>query len=61
MANVRQELVWDELDSLLDPMRFVGRSVDIVNQYVGLGGTVAIKLQPYDTYIAHAQTAQLAI
>ncbi|KAL9075317.1 MAG: hypothetical protein Q9161_001694 [Pseudevernia consocians] len=35
-----QKPVWDELDPLLDPKLFIGRSAEIVERYVGPDGPV---------------------
>jgi adenylosuccinate lyase len=53
--------VWDDIDSLLDPKLFVGRSVDMVEKYCGKGGPVEEKLAPYMDYITKAGTAQLNV
>jgi adenylosuccinate lyase len=53
--------VWDEIDSLLDPKLFVGRSVEMVEKYCGKSSPVEEKLAPYMDYITKASTAQLKI
>lgn len=53
--------VWDEIDSLLDPKLFVGRSAEIVEKYCGKGGAVEEKLAPYMDQIVKAGTAQLNV
>lgn len=53
--------VWDEIDGLLDPKLFVGRSVEMVERYCGQGGPVEEKLKPYTEYIAKAGIAQLNV
>ncbi|ROT40422.1 adenylosuccinate lyase [Sodiomyces alkalinus F11] len=53
--------VWDEIDGLLDPKLFVGRSVEMVERYCGAGGPVEEKLKPYAEYITKAGTAQLNV
>ena len=53
--------VWDDIDSLLDPKLFIGRSPELVERYCGKGGPVEEKLAPYADYIAKARTAQLNI
>jgi adenylosuccinate lyase len=50
--------IWEEIDNLLDPKLFVGRSVEIV-EYCGKGGSVEEKLAPYMDHITKAGTAQL--
>jgi len=51
--------VWEEIDSLLDPKLFVGRSAEIVEKYCGKGGPVEEKLAPYADHIAKTGTVQL--
>ncbi|KAL2753547.1 hypothetical protein ACRALDRAFT_1051925 [Sodiomyces alcalophilus JCM 7366] len=53
--------VWDEIDGLLDPKLFIGRSVEMVERYCGPGGPVEEKLKPYMEYITKAGTAQLNV
>ncbi|KAK0715960.1 adenylosuccinate lyase [Lasiosphaeris hirsuta] len=53
--------VWDEIDSLLDPKLFVGRSVEMVEKFCGKGGPVEEKLAPYREYIAKTGVAQLNV
>jgi adenylosuccinate lyase len=53
--------VWDDIDSLLDPKLFVGRSVEMVEKYCGKGGPVEEKLAPYMDYITKAGTVQLNV
>lgn len=53
--------VWDDIDSLLDPKLFIGRSVEMVEKYCGKGGPVEEKLAPYMDYITKAGTVQLNI
>lgn len=53
--------VWEEIDNLLDPKLFVGRSVEIVEKYCGKGGPVEEKLAPYMDHITKAGTVQLNV
>jgi len=53
--------VWEEIDNLLDPRLFVGRSVEIVERYCGKGGSVEEKLAPFMDHITKAGTAQLNV
>jgi adenylosuccinate lyase len=53
--------IWGDLDALLDPRLFVGRSAEMVERYCGKGGPVEEKLAPYKEYIATAGTAQLSV
>ncbi|KAI0594246.1 adenylosuccinate lyase-like protein [Biscogniauxia sp. FL1348] len=51
--------VWDEIDEMLDPSLYIGRSVEIVDRFCGKGGVLEKKLQPYQSYIQEATTTQL--
>lgn len=53
--------IWADIDSLLDPALFIGRSVEIVERFCGKGGVLDGKLEPYRSYIESSQTAQLSI
>ena len=53
--------VWDEIDAMLDPKLFIGRSVEIVEKYCGKSGLVREKLVPYMDYITQTSTVQLNI
>ncbi|KAI1419976.1 L-Aspartase-like protein [Xylaria sp. FL1777] len=53
--------IWGELDSMLDPQLYIGRSVDIVERYCGVGGPVDLKLVPYMKYITESTTAELSV
>lgn len=53
--------VWGEIDNLLDPKLFVGRSAEIVEKYCGKGGPVEEKLAPYKDHITKAGTVQLNV
>ncbi|KAI1122112.1 L-Aspartase-like protein [Nemania abortiva] len=53
--------IWGELDSMLDPRLYTGRSVDIVEKYCGVGGPVELKLAPYIGYIKETSTAELSV
>lgn len=56
-----QKPIWDELDSMLDPKLFIGRSAEIVERYLGSGGPVASKLEKYQDYIASTATSTLSV
>jgi adenylosuccinate lyase len=51
--------VHDELDAVLDPSLYIGRSVTIVERFCA--GDVAKKLEKYSDYLAEAKTAELSI
>ncbi|KAI1211357.1 adenylosuccinate lyase [Annulohypoxylon truncatum] len=53
--------IWDDLDAMLDPKLYTGRSAVIVERYCGKGGVVEKKLEPYQDYISKAETAQLSL
>ncbi|KAI1199938.1 L-Aspartase-like protein [Nemania serpens] len=53
--------IWGELDTMLDPRLYTGRSVDIVERYCGVGGPVTLKLAPYIKYITGTSTAELSV
>ncbi|KAK2608728.1 hypothetical protein QQS21_002717 [Conoideocrella luteorostrata] len=53
--------IWGELDSMLQPELYVGRSVEIVDKYCGAGGVVEKALAPYQQYILKSTTAQLNV
>ncbi|EGR47112.1 hypothetical protein MKX07_003956 [Trichoderma sp. CBMAI-0711] len=53
--------IWDELDSMMKPELYVGRSIEIVERYCGAGGPVEKALAPYAQYLAHSTTAQLNV
>ncbi|KAI0205090.1 L-Aspartase-like protein [Astrocystis sublimbata] len=50
-----------EIDEMLDPKLYIGRSVDIVEKYCGPGGPVEMKLVPYIKYINETGTAELSV
>ncbi|KAL8929698.1 MAG: hypothetical protein Q9172_000377 [Xanthocarpia lactea] len=53
--------IWDELDGMLDPKLFIGRSAEIVERYCGSGTTLMGKLDKYKDYIDSTATATLAV
>jgi adenylosuccinate lyase len=53
--------IWGEIDGMLDAKLFVGRSVEIVEKYVGPGGTVEAQLKPYKTYVTSTAAAELKV
>ncbi|KAL6852603.1 hypothetical protein ACO1O0_007150 [Amphichorda felina] len=53
--------VWGELDSMMQPELYIGRSVQIVEKYCGPGGAVEKALAPYQKYIAGSVTTQLNV
>ncbi|KAH6895883.1 L-Aspartase-like protein [Thelonectria olida] len=53
--------IWGDLDSMMQPELYVGRSVQLVDKYCGAGGAVEKALAPYQQYIAGSATAQLNV
>ncbi|KAI0887935.1 adenylosuccinate lyase [Annulohypoxylon maeteangense] len=53
--------IWGDLDEMLDPRLYTGRSAVIVERYCGKGGVIEKKLEPYQEYISKAETAQLSL
>ncbi|TPX16457.1 uncharacterized protein E0L32_003751 [Thyridium curvatum] len=53
--------IWDELDTMMKPELYIGRSVEIVERYCGAGGPVEKLLAPYEQYLAKSTTAQLNV
>ncbi|KAI1387392.1 adenylosuccinate lyase [Hypoxylon trugodes] len=53
--------IWDDIDAMLDPKLYTGRSSTIVDRYCGQGGVVEKKLEPYRDYISKVETAQLSL
>lgn len=53
--------VHDEIDSLLDPNLFTGRSAEIVERYLSPNGPVQAKLDKYKDFITSAKTAELHV
>ncbi|KAI1775786.1 adenylosuccinate lyase [Hypoxylon cercidicola] len=53
--------VWDELDEMMDPKLYIGRSATIVEKYCGQGSIVEQRLLPYKSYISKAGIAELNV
>ncbi|CAK7200007.1 adenylosuccinase ade13 [Sporothrix eucalyptigena] len=53
--------VWADIDGLLDPTLFVGRSGEMVQRYCGPGGPVEARLAPFKEYITKTGAAQLNV
>lgn len=56
-----QKPIWDDLDGMLDPKLFIGRSAEIVEKYCGSSGPLTGKLKKYNDYIDSTATATLAV
>ncbi|KAI4265223.1 MAG: hypothetical protein L6R38_009574, partial [Xanthoria sp. 2 TBL-2021] len=48
--------IWDDLDGMLDPKLFIGRSAEIVEKYCGSSGPLMGKLEKYRDYINSTAT-----
>jgi adenylosuccinate lyase len=55
------EPIWSEIDSMIDPKNFIGRSAEIVQRYCGEGGEVEQALAKYGKHIEGAKAAELTI
>jgi len=53
--------VWAELDAMLDPDLFVGRSALQVERYCGKGGEIEKAIAPYKKHIDLSKEVQLTI
>ncbi|MDI1484966.1 MAG: adenylosuccinase ade13 [Ramalina farinacea] len=53
--------IWADLDELLDPKKFTGRSEEIVERYFAPSGPIAGKLEKYKGYIDSTATATLHV
>ncbi len=62
LANILSvKPVWDELDEMMDPKLYIGRSAAIVEKFCGQGSIVEQRLLPYKSYISKAGTAELNV
>ena len=59
--GIKQKPIWEEVDSLLDPTLFIGRSADQVANYVGPKGPVEEKLRKYKEYIESSAKTELSV
>lgn len=55
------EPVWGEIDEMLDPHKFIGRSPEQVTRYCGEGGEVQEALKPYRKHIDGSKVVELTI
>ncbi len=53
--------IWSDIDDMLRPELYIGRSVDIVERYCGPQGVVDKKIQPYKALIAGSATTELNV
>ena len=56
-----QKPIWDELDCLLDPKLFIGRSAEIVERYFRTDGPVTGKLEKYRDFIVSTAPVTLPV
>lgn len=56
---IKQKPIWEDLDGMLDPKLFIGRSAEIVEKYCQ--GPLRGQLEKYKDYIASTATATLAV
>jgi adenylosuccinate lyase len=55
------EPIWSEIDGMMDPKNFIGRSAEIVQRYCGEGGEVEQALTKYKKHIEGARAAELTV
>ncbi|KAB5563047.1 L-Aspartase-like protein [Coniochaeta sp. 2T2.1] len=53
--------IWADLDSMMKPELYIGRSGQIVDKFCGPGGKLAKKLEPYQSAIKGAKAAELSV
>ncbi|KAF4635303.1 hypothetical protein G7Y89_g2791 [Cudoniella acicularis] len=53
--------VWGEIDGMLDPKNFTGRSAEQVERYCGPGGEVEKALEPYQKHINASKVVELTV
>ncbi|RGP80521.1 adenylosuccinate lyase [Fusarium longipes] len=53
--------IWGDLDSMMDPKLYIGRSAQLVDKFCGPGGKLDKKLQPYKEVIQKAKAAELNV
>jgi adenylosuccinate lyase len=53
--------IWGELNQMMKPEIYVGRSMQIVEQYCGPNGPVDKALAPYQKYIPGSATPEMNI
>ncbi|KAK7985349.1 adenylosuccinate lyase [Apiospora saccharicola] len=53
--------IWADLDDMLKPELYIGRSVELVDAYCGPGGPVEQALAPYMAYIESSSTAEFDV
>ncbi|KZL86800.1 adenylosuccinate lyase, partial [Colletotrichum incanum] len=53
--------VWGDIDALLDPKLFTGRSAEMVERYCGQNGPVQEQIKPYAEYIKKTGATELNV
>ncbi|POR39472.1 Adenylosuccinate lyase [Tolypocladium paradoxum] len=53
--------IWPDLDNMMRPELYVGRSAQIVDKFCGPGGKLEKKLEPYQAAIKGAKAAELNV
>lgn len=53
--------VWEEIDSLLDPVHFIGRCPEQVLRFCGEGGEVQKALGPYEKFFEEGKDVELSV
>ncbi|KAK1594165.1 adenylosuccinate lyase [Colletotrichum navitas] len=53
--------IWADLDDMLRPELYIGRSVEIVERYCGLEGVAEKKIQPYRAIFEKSATTELNV
>ena len=53
--------VWADLDGMMKPELYIGRSAQLVDKFCGPGGKLTKKLEPYQAAIEAAKAAELSV
>lgn len=53
--------IWPDLDNMMKPELYVGRSAQIVDKFCGPGGKLEKKLEPYQAAIKGAKVVELTV
>lgn len=53
--------IWADLDDMMKPELYIGRSAQLVDKFCGPGGKLEKKLQPYQEVIQKAKAAELSV
>lgn len=55
------EPIWADIDDMLDPKLFIGRSPAIVERFCGAGGVLEGKLAKYEEFLKGAKNTELSV